>query len=69
MIGIVNIWPNTTSPRKKLRKFARENTNQSKVTASGRRLSIVLSPEDNDLQPYGEGNYYIITAFETKKEL
>ena len=38
-------------------------------TKSGRKLSIVLSPKDNSLQPYGKGIYYVITAFETKIKL
>ncbi len=33
-------------------------------TSSGRELAIVLSPQDRNLQPYGEGIYYVITAFE-----
>ena len=33
-------------------------------TKAGRDLSIVLSPEDRSLKPYGKGIYYVITAFE-----
>lgn len=33
-------------------------------TKSGRKLAIVLSPEDRNLQIYGNGIYYVITAFE-----
>ncbi|MCJ7740606.1 hypothetical protein MUP32_04815 [Candidatus Microgenomates bacterium] len=36
-------------------------------TKRGQLLAIVLSPEDRDLQPYGNGTYYVITAF--KKEV
>lgn len=32
-------------------------------TSTGKDLSIVLSPEDSNLQPYGEGIYYVITAY------
>lgn len=32
-------------------------------TKKGRFLAIVLSPEDKDLRPYGNGIYYPITAF------
>lgn len=33
-------------------------------TKKGRTLAIVLSPEDRNLQKYGNGIYYPITAFE-----
>lgn len=33
-------------------------------TAKGRMLAIVLSPEDRNLQRYGNGIYYVVTAFE-----
>ena len=33
-------------------------------TKTGRNIAVVLSPEDRNLQLYGEGIYYIITAFE-----
>jgi len=33
-------------------------------TKRGRQLAIVLSPEDRDLKIYGNGFYYVITAFE-----
>ena len=33
-------------------------------TRKGRILAIVLSPEDKNLQEYGNGIYYPITAFE-----
>ena len=35
-------------------------------TKAGRNLSVVLSPEDPQLKPYGKGIYYIITAFESR---
>lgn len=37
-------------------------------TKSGRGLAVVLSPEDKNLQPYGNGIYYPITAFEKEVE-
>lgn len=33
-------------------------------TKKGKKLVIILSPEDRKLQVYGEGMYYPITAFE-----
>jgi hypothetical protein len=33
-------------------------------TKAGRTLAIVLSPEDRNLKRYGEGIYYVVTAFE-----
>lgn len=33
-------------------------------TKKGRVLVIILSPEDRKGQPYDEGVYYVITAFE-----
>jgi uncharacterized DUF497 family protein len=36
-------------------------------TKSGRRLAIVMSPEDGRLQPYEPGVYYPITAFDYKE--
>ena len=33
-------------------------------TKKGRKLIIVLSPEDKNLNVYGDGIYYPITAFE-----
>ena len=37
-------------------------------TKANRSLYIVLSPEDENLKPYGEGTYYPITAFEEKSD-
>ena len=37
-------------------------------TRKGKALTIVLSPEDRDLQPYDNGIYYPITAFEREVE-
>ena len=37
-------------------------------TKKGRVLAIVLSPEDRNLQLYGNGVYYPITAFEKEVE-
>ncbi len=31
---------------------------------SGKRITIILSPEDRNLKSYGEETYYPITAFE-----
>ena len=36
-------------------------------TKSGKKLIIILSPEDRNLKKYGKGNYYPITAFEEVK--
>mgnify|MGYP003891328523 CR=1 FL=1 len=33
-------------------------------TRKGKVLAVVLSPEDRDLKPYGNGVYYPVTAFE-----
>jgi uncharacterized DUF497 family protein len=33
-------------------------------TNNRRTICIVLSPEDDDLEKYGEGVYYVVTAFE-----
>jgi uncharacterized DUF497 family protein len=33
-------------------------------TKSGRKLVIILPPEDRDLRVYGKGIYYPVTAFE-----
>lgn len=33
-------------------------------TNNDRKLTIVLSPEDKNLKEYGNGIYYVITAFE-----
>ena len=37
-------------------------------TKKGKSLALVLSPEDRDLQPFGYGLYYPITAFEKEVE-
>lgn len=36
-------------------------------TKRGRKLTIILSPEDRELKVYGNGIYYLITAFEEVK--
>lgn len=36
-------------------------------TIRGRKLVVILSPEDRDLRQYDEGIYYPITAFEEVK--
>lgn len=33
-------------------------------TIKGKKLAVVLSPEDRNLKYYGNGIYYVITAFE-----
>lgn len=38
-------------------------------TTKGRMLAVVLSPEDRNLQPYRDGTYYVVTAFEKEVEL
>ena len=35
-------------------------------TKTGRMITIILSPEDKNLQPYRNGIYYVITAFESE---
>lgn len=35
-------------------------------TKTGRKISVVLSPENENLQPYKLGEYYVITAFESE---
>ena len=37
-------------------------------TKSGRTLAVVLSPEDRNSQPYVNGIYYAITAYEKEAE-
>lgn len=34
------------------------------TTKRGKKLVVILSPEGRNLQPYAEGIYYVITAFE-----
>lgn len=36
-------------------------------TKKGRRLAIVLSPENRNLDTYNEGIYYLITSYEKSK--
>jgi hypothetical protein len=38
-------------------------------TKSGRKLVIILSPEDRYLRAYGKGIYYPVTAFEEVNNL
>jgi hypothetical protein len=38
-------------------------------TKQGRRLLVVLSPEDRKRKPYLKGEFYVITAFERKEVL
>ncbi|MCL4390266.1 MAG: hypothetical protein M1484_02510 [Patescibacteria group bacterium] len=35
-------------------------------TKSGKMVTVILSSEDRDSQPYEEGIYYVITAFESE---
>lgn len=37
-------------------------------TKNGRRLAVILSPEDRNFVEYGNGIYYPITAFEEEVE-
>lgn len=37
-------------------------------TKQGRLIAIVLSPEDRNLEPYGNDLYYPITVFEKEVE-
>lgn len=41
----------------------------SGLTKKGRRITIILSPENRNLVKYGEGIYYPITAFEEVEDL
>ena len=50
--------------RYQARKSYRNRILISGKTKLGKNLSIVLSPEDRNLKPYGKGAYYVITAFE-----
>ena len=36
----------------------------SGTTNKGKKLTIILSPEDRNLRKYGNGIYYPVTAFE-----
>lgn len=38
-------------------------------TKNSRLLAIVLSPENKNLEPYGKGIYYVVTAFEKEVKL
>lgn len=38
-------------------------------TKNGRKLAIVLSPEDRNLKAYEEGTYYLITSYEREVNL
>ncbi len=38
-------------------------------TKSGKKLTIVLSDEDRNRQPYKIGSYYVITAFQKEVTL
>lgn len=38
-------------------------------TKAGRKISVVLSPENESQQPYNLGEYYVITAFESEVKL
>lgn len=49
------------------RKSFRGRIQLTGKTKRGRRLIIILSPEDRNLQEYGNGMYYLITAFEEVK--
>lgn len=42
----------------------RKRVQISGVTNRGRKLIIILSPEDRNLKVYGKDIYYVITAFE-----
>lgn len=42
----------------------RKRIQMSGKTKNGKKLTIILSPEDRNFNIYGEGIYYPITAFE-----
>jgi len=48
----------------KVIKSYRKRIQMSGKTKDSRKLTIILSPEDRNLRIYGEGIYYLITAFE-----
>lgn len=45
----------------------RKRLQLSGKTKKGRIITIILSPEDRSLKPYGDKIYYPITAFEEVK--
>lgn len=49
-------------------KSYRRRIQVSGSTESGRKLTIILSPEDRELKQYENGVYYPITAFEEEVE-
>lgn len=48
----------------KVVKSYRKRMQISGKTKKGKKLTIILSPEDRNLKVYGDGIYYSITAFE-----
>ena len=50
--------------RHEVRESYRKRLQVLGKTKKGRVLVIILSPEDRTGQPYDEGVYYVITAFE-----
>ena len=48
----------------KVIKSYRRRIQMSGKTKNGKKLTIILSPEDRNFKVYGEGIYYLITAFE-----
>lgn len=48
----------------KVKKSYRKRMQMSGITKAGRKLTIILSPEDRNLVVYGKGKYYPITSFE-----
>lgn len=48
----------------KVIKSYRKRIQMSGKTKNGRKLTIIFSPEDRNFKIYGEGIYYLITAFE-----
>lgn len=49
---------------RKITKSFRKRVMLVGKTKDGRRLAIVLSPEDRNLNTYKEGTYYLITSYE-----
>lgn len=49
-------------------KSYRKRIQVSGSTKKGRKITIILSPEDRELKPYENGIYYPITAFEEEVE-
>lgn len=61
-------WKSFVKEKYKVRKSYKKRFLLIGKTKKGRMLEIVISGEDRNAKPYGEGIYYLITAYE-KEEL